>query len=214
MPPSGGHRAGNARPWLPLVLAGAVGGLAWSAALRAFMAEAAGPEASFSWIGTFGAILLPGAVVGGLLGRAEHVRRTGGRPGWRRSALAPLTFAVLDPAALMVVLPAMAGGYALSGRGSRWVRWATAAFAVLPVPAYLIAVTLLDDVRRLTTPRGAWTAVLLFALLAVFTIACSVPHRKVVSSATSGPDDDEPGRWGHARGAQGRPEAVAGGSGT
>ncbi len=182
---SGAHRAGDPRPWLPLVLAGAVGGLAWSAALRAFMAEAAGPEASFSWIGTFGAILLPGAVVGGLLGRTEHVRRTGGRPGWRRSALAPLAFAVLDPAALMVVLPAMAGGYALSGRGSRLVRWATAAFALLPVPAYLIAVTLLDDVRRLATPRGAWTAVLLLALLAVFTIACSVPHRAVAPSTAS-----------------------------
>lgn len=196
---NGIHRAGDARPWLPLVLAGAVGGLAWSAALRAFMAEAAGPEASFSWIGTFGAILLPGAVVGALLGWAEHVRRNGGRPGWRRSALAPLVFAVLDPAALMVVLPAMAGGYALSGRGSRWVRWATAAFALLPVPAYLIAVTLLDDVRRLATPRGAWTAVLLFALLAVFTIACSVPHREVVPARSPDPTDDEPGCPVHAR---------------
>jgi hypothetical protein len=180
-------RAGGARSGLPLVLVGAVCGLAWSAALRGFMSEAAGQESSFSWIGTFGAILLPGAVVGGLLGRAEHLRRTGGRPGRRRSALAPLAFAVLDPAALMVVLPAMAGGYALSGRGSRLSRWATAAFALLPVPAYVIAVALLDDVRRLTTPRGAWTAVLLFALLAVFTIACSLPHRAVAPSTTSGP---------------------------
>ena len=187
---NGGHRsarAGDARPGLSLVLVGAVCGLAWSAALRGFMSEAAGPESSFSWIGTFGAILLPGAVVGGLLGRAEHLRRTGGRPGWRRSALAPLAFAVLDPAALMVVLPAMAGGYALSGRGTRLRRWAMAAFALLPVPAYVTAMALLDDIRRLTTPRGAWTAVLIFALLAVFMIACSIPHRAVVSSTTSSP---------------------------
>lgn len=139
--------------------------------------EAAGPDSTFSWLGTFGAILLPGAVVGGLLGRAEHLRRTGGRRGRRGLILAPLVFAVLDPAALMAVLPAMAGGYALSGRGTRPSRWAATAVALLPVPAYLIAVALLDDFSRLATPRGAWAAVLIFSLIAVLTFACAIPHR-------------------------------------
>ena len=32
----------------------------------------------------------------------------------------------------------MAGGYALSGRGPRWARWAAGAVALLPVPAWLV----------------------------------------------------------------------------
>lgn len=178
---------GDARPGVRLVLVGAVCGLAWSAGLRGFMAEAAGPASTFSWFGTFGVILLPGAVVGGLLGRAEYLRRTGGRRGLRWPALAPLAFVVLDPSAAMVVLPAMAGGYALSGRASRRARWACAVFAFLPVPAYVIAMALLDDVGLLLTPRGAWAAVLLFSLLAVLTLACAVPHRAIASSTTAGP---------------------------
>ncbi|GAA4703681.1 hypothetical protein GCM10023215_49050 [Pseudonocardia yuanmonensis] len=123
-------------------------------------------------------ILLPATVVGGLFGLAEHRRRTGGQGRWRRLALAPLVFAI-DPAALMLVLPAMAGGYAVSGRGSRRARWATGAAALLPLPAYVLAVALLDDLRSLATPRGAWTAVLLFSCYAVLVVACAIPHRPV-----------------------------------
>jgi hypothetical protein len=47
----------------------------------------------------------------------------------------------------MVTLPALAGGYGLSGRGSRRARWTTGMCALLPVPAFLIAVTFLDDIR-------------------------------------------------------------------
>jgi hypothetical protein len=114
------------------VLAGIVCGLAWGAGLRGFMAVAAEPDSTVAWLGTFGVVLLASAVVGGLFGWAEHLRRTGGGRRLRRLALAPLAFAI-DPAALMVVLPAMAGGYALSGRGSRRAQWTTAVCALLPV---------------------------------------------------------------------------------
>lgn len=168
-----------------LVLVGVVGGLAWGAGMRAFMAAVAEPVSEVSWLGTFGIILPAGAVVGGLLGWADHLRRTGGLHGRRRRlTLAPLAFTV-DPASLVVTLPAMAGGYALAGRGSRRARWATGVSAFLPVPLFLLAVTFLDDIRELATPRGAWTVVLLFSHLAVLTLACAVPHRALVPSTGS-----------------------------
>lgn len=164
-----------------LVLAGIVCGLAWGAGLRAFMAAAAGPDSSVGWFGTFGIVLLLSAVVGGLLGWAEHLRRTGVGHRLRRLALAPLLFTV-DPASLVVTLPALAGGYALSGRGSRRARWTTGVCALLPVPLFLLVVTVLDDIRSLGTPRGAWMAVLLFSHLAVLTLACTIPRRETAST--------------------------------
>lgn len=158
------------------VLVGAVCGLAWAAAMRGFMAEAAGAESTVSWFGTFGVILPAGTIVGALLGRAEHLRRTNSPRRRRRLVYAPLVFAI-DPSALMVVLPAMAGGWVIAGRGSRRARWAAGAASVLPVPAYLAAVYFLDDIGTLATPRGLWTAILLFSLLAVLTLACAIPHR-------------------------------------
>ena len=65
------------------VLVGALCGLAWAASLRGFMAQIAGPESTVDWAGTFGWILVPGILAGALLGWAEHVRKLGGRRGWR-----------------------------------------------------------------------------------------------------------------------------------
>lgn len=178
------HRrpASRPRPGLRLTIAGIVCGLAWAAGLRAFMAASAGPDSTVGWVGTFGFILLPGAVVGGLFGWAEHLRRTGPAPRLRRLVAAPLLFTP-DPASLVLTLPAMAGGYALSGRGSRRARWASGLCALLPVPAFLLAVTILADIRSIGTPHGAWTAVLFFSHVAVLTLACAVPHRAAVSPA-------------------------------
>ncbi len=161
------------------MIVGAVCGLAWAAAMRGFMAGAAGAESTFSWFGTFGIILPAGTLVGGLLGWVEHVRRTDGRRR-RWFVLVPLIFGI-DPGALAIVLPAMAGGWVLAGRGSRRARWAAGVFAILPVPLYVVLVILLDDVRELATPRGAWVTVLLLSLLAVFTLACSIPYRATTS---------------------------------
>ncbi len=71
----------------------------------------------------------------------------------------------------------MAGGWVLAGQGSRRARRAAGVVAILPVPTYLAIVILLNRVHELATPRGLWVSVLLFSLLAVFTIACSIPRR-------------------------------------
>ena len=79
----------------PLVLLGGLCGLAWAAGLRGFMAQSVYEDSSVSWSGTFGYVLLPGVLIGLLLGWAEHVRRTGGRRRWRWLALSPLLFAAV-----------------------------------------------------------------------------------------------------------------------
>lgn len=117
----------------PLVALGALFGLAWACGLRGFMAQVAGWDHDVTWLGAFVWILVPGVITGCLFGWAEHLRRAGGRRGWRWLALAPLLFAgvlvpgLFDPGtflqggvgggAIGVPLYAMAGGYALSGRG-------------------------------------------------------------------------------------------------
>ena len=182
-----------------VVTVGVIAGLAWAASLRAMMSEIAGPYASVSWTGTFVWILAPGAAIGGLLGWAEHVRRTGGRRGWRWLALSPLLFAAVlfsNPSDLggvfddgvgagTVAVPVMCmlGGYALSGRGPVWARvCAGAAFLAGPVAWALTAESVGGPEFALTTPHGAWIAVLFYALLAELAIACSIPHRRVVMS--------------------------------
>ena len=130
-----------------------------------------------SWLGTFAIILPIGAAVGGLLGWAEHLRRTGDPRRLRRTRFAPLLFTV-DPASLVVTLPALAGGYALSGRGSRRKRWILGGCALLPVPTFFAAVAIADgNLQAFGTPQTVWITVLLFSLLAVLTAACVIPQR-------------------------------------
>lgn len=75
---------------LSLILLGGLCGLAWAAGLRGFMTQIT-DDLSVTWSGTLGYILLPGLVIGLLLGWAEHLRRTGGRRHWRWLALSPLS---------------------------------------------------------------------------------------------------------------------------
>ncbi|WP_433036464.1 hypothetical protein [Actinomycetospora sp. CA-053990] len=168
-----------------LVLTGVVCGIAWGASMRAFMAVVAGRESTVSWLGTFGFILLTSAVVGGLLGYAEHRRRLG-RPG-RRLTLVPLIFAV-DPSALLLVLPAMAGGWALAGRGTPARRRLAWAAMIVPVAAFVVIVALVGDLSGLLTPAGVAATVLLFSGVGVLTLACSIPYR---GAPRPGPDTVE-----------------------
>jgi hypothetical protein len=168
------------------VLVGAVCGLAWAASLRVLMAEFAGPESTFDWFGTFEGVLLPGAVVGALLGWAAHPRGRAQR--WLVAA--PLVFVLFTPSALVSVfvdglgggaiavpLLGMAGGYALASRGPRWARWAAGAVALLAVPGWLVLASFAGGTLALTTPRGAWVAVLFLSLLAVLSFGAALPHR-------------------------------------
>jgi hypothetical protein len=183
----------GAASWAAL---GAVCGLAWACALRSFMAEVAGADSGVEWGLTFGYILLPGAVIGGLLGWAEFLRRTSGGPARHRLAYAPLLFAaVLVPGlfhpasfledgigggAIGVPVIAMLGGFAVSGRGRRWGRsLAGLAFMAGFTVWLLVAVSVGGESFALDTAHGLWTSVLYESLLLTFALAASAPHRPV-----------------------------------
>ncbi len=175
-------------PAPPLVVAGAVVGLTWAAALRGWMVQMAGDQSAFHWYGTFVLLLAPGLCVGALIGLAEHRRRIGGsRSRWL--TLSPCLFlAVLaDPTifkglitdgtgggAIGVVSFGLAGGYALSGRGRAWWRRTCGAVAVLGI---LLMLVMASDNAPLETARGVWVGLYAASLVAVLCLACAVPQR-------------------------------------
>ena len=180
----------------PLVAVGIFCGIAWAAGFRGYMVELAGPASTFEWWGTFGAILLPGAIVGGLLGWAEAFRRAGGRRGWRWLALAPLVFAIapllmpgaiaalltqgLGGGAIAVALMALGGGYALSRRGPLWARLVCGfVSAALATALALAGPGIAGPALAITEPRGAWVAVLGASFIIVLALASSIPHRPI-----------------------------------
>ena len=183
-----------------LVLLGGLCGLAWAAGMRGFMAQLVQEDSSVSWSGTFGYILLPGLLIGLLLGWAEHLRRSGGRRRWRWLALSPLLFAAilfsegplgvlglfedgLGGGAIGVPLYAMAGGYAISGRGPRWGRLAGGLLALTAVPIWALTVEAFAGADlAVTTPRGLWVAVYYYSFLALLMVAAAIPHRHAVDN--------------------------------
>jgi len=190
--PAGRQRIMTSRgPATPL-LVGGLCGLAWAAGLRGMMAAIAGSNSHVDWALTFGRLLLPGMIVGVLLGWAEHWRRTGLTRARRWFVLSPLVFAAVlfaQPTDLIglfedvggdlaVPLLGMAGGYALAGRGPTWTRLLAALVALLPIPAWALAATQVGGPGlAFDTPRGAWIAVYLYSYLALLAIACTIPHR-------------------------------------
>lgn len=175
------------------VALGALAGLAWAAALRAYMVVIAGWASHFDWYGTYVAILLPGLLVGGLLGWAESRRRRGLTRGWGWLAASPLLFAVfvfVQPGALVtfltkglgggalgVPLALIAIGFACSGRGRPWVRVVAGILGGLVIAgigaAPLVAQPGLDLAERL------WGAILGWSLMLVGGVAASIPFRPV-----------------------------------
>jgi peptidoglycan/LPS O-acetylase OafA/YrhL len=160
------------------------------------MVALAGEESTFGWAGTFVAVLLPGAVTGGLLGWAEHLRRTGGRRHWRWLALSPLALATaplllpgavvalltqgLGGGAIAFALTGMAGGFALSRRGSRWARLACGLLTLVIVAGVVLSTPGVGgDELALTTPRGAWAGLLGGVSVLTLAVASSIPHRPV-----------------------------------
>lgn len=185
---------------LTAILVGAVCGLAWASAFRAWMAELAGGASRLDWYGTFVGILGAGVIAGALLGLAEYFRRTGGRRHWRWLALAPLAFAILPmtmPDALLalftqglgggavaVALTAIAGGFAVSGRGAIWARILCGILALAVIVALVFTTSAVGGVRlALDQPRGAWVATLGAACVAVLCLASSIPFRRVEALA-------------------------------
>jgi hypothetical protein len=178
-----------------LTLLGAVAGLAWACALRGFMAAVQGADSEVHRVDTFGFILLPGLAAGGLLGLAEHLRRTGGRPRLRLFALAPLLLlAVLlsDPldlpslladgvggGAIGVPVIGILGGYAVCGRGSPVRRAAAGLVFLAGLAVWALTATAVGGAGfALTTPHGLWATLFYYALLATLALAASVPLRE------------------------------------
>jgi len=180
------------------VIVGAVAGLTWAAALRAYMVGIAGHLSNFSWWGTFGAIVIPGGIAGALIAVAWW-RSVGGRASaW--FAFAPAPFAIapfLEPGALWVFLttglgggaiavPAtgLLGGFAAGQRGPLWVRalcgvlWAAMAVGFALTPALVGGLPP-------SNPRGAWLIVLVVGLMVVLSLACIAPFRRREADAAA-----------------------------
>jgi hypothetical protein len=164
------------------ILVGAVLGLTWAAALRGYMMQLAGPTSTFTFSGTFGIILPAGILVGGLLGWAEYQRRAGRQylvligPPLLLAVLLGLLTAGFDLAPVGLALSAMVGGYAVSGRGPRWVRSVAGLIAVGAIIAPFAVPKPYPDLS-VTTPYGAWAATLASSLFVTLALACSIPMR-------------------------------------
>ena len=98
----------------------------------------------------------------------------------RLHALGAIDLALWDikSKALGVPLYAMAGGYALSGRGPRWGRAMCGVLVLTAVPIWaLTAESIAGPDFVVTNPRGFWVAVYYYSFLAVFSLAAAIPHR-------------------------------------
>ncbi len=173
---------------------GGLCGLAWAASFRAYMAEITGSASTVGWVGTFLAILLPGAIVGVAFGASAAADPARHRRALRWAASAPLLFAAVPLAlpgalvdfltqglgggALGVALAAVAAGYAIGGGRRTWARWACGVLAGLLLVGLAATVPGIGGVTLgLATPRGAWVAVLAVSLVGVLYLAAAIPFR-------------------------------------
>ncbi|WP_052226454.1 hypothetical protein [Microbacterium mangrovi] len=170
------------------IVLGALAGLTWAAALRAYMVEIAAFDSQFTWWGTFGAILAPGALSGALLALGWQRARSGRASAWFAFAVAPLAVVpLLRPGALVtmfttglgggavgVVAIALLGGFALGQRGPVWLRIVLGALWLAGL-AGLAATPAIIPGLPITTPRGAWVVALVTGLMLLLSIACAAP---------------------------------------
>ena len=202
------NRAISRQAILSRVIAGAFLGLSWGAALRAWMALLAitfGESPQFTWSGTFGAILLPAALVGALLGGAAGAAGASGKPQWRWVVLSPLLL-VIGPAiatkdfistlvttglgggAIGVALIGLLGGFALSRFGAAWLRWVSGLLALLLTFAAGIGLFFGNPDAYAPPGAGREFAALYFIVLMVMLAAgVSAP----AWSGSSRPDSDK-----------------------
>lgn len=191
------------------VTAGTLLGLMWGASLRAWMALLAlhfGEPPTFTWAGTFGAILLPAALAGAWLGWAATDSRAGRR--WRWALLSPLLM-VLGPllflegfipalmqngmggGAIAVALVGILGGVADSGLGPRWARWVAGLLAGATSVGLALFTAFIDAPPGGPSAAGTALTVLLGLLLMLFLIAgVSLPAWSAARRST--PHSDRP----------------------
>lgn len=186
------------------VLVGALLGITWAAGFRGFMVEIAGEGSRFGWYATFVGLIGAAAIVGGLLGWADSIRRTGGRRHWRLLALSPLVLALLPltvpgtiallsqgigTAGMGVAIVAIGLGYALGGRGRAWLRVVLGVLSLAAAVA-LIAMTPVISEGRISfaDPRGAWAGTLGLTSILVLGLATSIPFRRVLETQQTSKD--------------------------
>jgi hypothetical protein len=149
---------------------GGVGGLAWAAALRGWMAQLANgmpdSQSQVTWL-THVLILLPGVAVGVLLGYSAYLRASG-QHGSRWLIFTPVLFAsaLVDPkifiglitegiggGSLIVIATALSVGYVLTR-----ARWSTkrALVALLGAFGLLVMFGMGEMAAPAGTPRGVW----------------------------------------------------------
>lgn len=197
------RRDGDVRGTLGALAVGALAGFVWAAGFRAFMVELAGPDSRFDWYATFVAVLLAGAIVGGLLGLAERWRRTGGRRRWRLLALAPLLFGVLPltvpgtldqldegigTAGMAVALLAIGTGFGFGSVARPWIRVLVGAVSLAGIVALAAAAPAISDGRvDFGEPRGAWAGVLALGSMLLLGLATSIPFRPLITVSENRP---------------------------
>jgi hypothetical protein len=169
------------------LVVGGLCGLAWAAGLRGWMAELAGASGSnVTWL-TLVLVLLPGTIIGALLGWSAYLRSKGVR-GSRWLVFSPVLFAsaLLDPeifhglitdgsggGALIVIATTLSIGYVLSRR--RWSIRRTACAVVAALGLLLIA-GMGGMAAPMSTARGAWVSLYGFVLVLLFGLASVLPH--------------------------------------
>ncbi len=188
----------NNNIYIRRVAIGAFLGLAWGASLRAWMALLAlkfGEHLQFTWEGTFGAILLPTAIMGAILGGVTCVAETSNRKLWRWAILLPLLL-ILGPVivtnnfikilvttgmgggAIGVALIGVLGGYSFSGFGAQWTRWISGFLSLFFTLGSVYGVYIAAGSATVTPGVNEAFGALLFILLMAFFIAgVSAPSR-------------------------------------
>ena len=180
------------------VLLGAFLGFAWGASLRAWMTVLAiqsGDRPHFTWSGTFGAILLPAALMGAVLGGAAYATEAAGSRQWRWAILSPLLL-VVGPllvqknfintlmrtgeggGAIIVTLIGVLGGYAFSGFGARWMRWGFWLLTLFAIIAAVYFSYFSDQAANPPDVGGVFVLLLFVVLMALLVVGVSVPSRQ------------------------------------
>lgn len=182
------------------VLVGAFLGVAWGASLRTWMALLAleiGDTPRFTWLSTFGGVLLPATLMGALLGASAQIAETSDRKYWRWVILSPLLLIAgpviftkdffttliktgMGSGAIGVALIGMLGGFTFSGFGSRWTRWASGFLAVSLTIASVFPVYFANWESVVSPNTSKVFGMLQFVFLMVLLVAgVSAPSRKV-----------------------------------
>ena len=175
------------------LLVGGICGLAWSSALRGWMAQLAGgmpnSHSVVTWLTLF-LVLLPGTVVGALLAFSAYLWQVG-RPGSRWLVLSPALFAsaLLDPKILAGLVRNGTGGGSLIvmatalsvGAVVSRPRWSImrALFALIGALGLLVIFGMGGMAAPLATPRGAWVSLYGLSLVLLLGLASALPYGSI-----------------------------------